>query len=190
MRNRQVRLIAAVAPVALLTAAARDAETRTVGAWAVTTSADGDGCFLSRDYDRPGATTLLLGLDRAGRNHVSVLNRNWSIKPKDRLALTFRLSRGGYVDQASVGMASDGKRGFVTAFETRFPRYFAASTALAIFRGTVPVERLPLDGSGAAVAALRQCVAALGDAPARPKEHGARIPKDPFAKNADRESRD
>ena len=52
------------------------------------------------------------------------------------------------------------------------------------------MAKLGADGSGAAVAALRQCVAALGDAPARPKEHGARIPKDPFAKNADRESRD
>ena len=78
------------------------------------------------------ATTLLLGLDRAGRNHLSVLNRNWSIKPKDKLALTFRLSRGGYVDQAAVGMASDGKRGFVTTFEMRLG-FLTAASAFSAF---------------------------------------------------------
>ena len=124
-------------------------------------SKDGQGCFLTKVYDRPGDTTLLLGLDRDGTNHLTVLNSNWSIEPKQRLKLDFRLSKGGYAKHFAVGLASDGKRGFVTSFEPKFPAYFASSHMLAIARGDVPVERLPLDGSGAAVASLRQCVAKL-----------------------------
>ncbi|KQT35236.1 hypothetical protein ASG29_03755 [Sphingomonas sp. Leaf412] len=167
--------------------AARDRPApRDVGGWTVAASEDAKGCFVTRTYDRPGATTLLLGLDIDGANRLSVLNENWSIAPREKLKLTFRLSRGGYVGQAAVGIVSDGKQGFVTGFEATFPSYFAASPTLAIARGDVPVERLPLDGSGAAVARLRACVAALRAMPAARRDD--RIPKDPFAANARRES--
>lgn len=165
--------------------AAAQYATRDVGAWTVAPSADGAGCFLTRRYDRSGDTTLLLGLEADGTNHLTVLNANWSIKPKDRLKLTFRLSRGGYVDNDAIGLASDGKRGFVTTFEGRFPGYFASSAALAIFKGDVPVERLPLDGSGAAVGELRKCVAAVRASPGKATARDRRpegIPKDPFAR--------
>lgn len=156
--------------------------TRSIAGWTVAASAEGDGCFVTKSYDRPGGTTLMMGVDRDGSNRLSVLNANWSIKAKDRLKLTFRLSSGGYVGHQAFGMASDGKRGFVTSFEPKFPTYFAASRALAIFRGDVPVERLALDGSGAAVAELRRCVAALRTGAAEPK--GPRIPRDPFARDS------
>ena len=70
----------------------------------------------------------------------------------------------------------------VTSFEAKFPAYFASSRTLHIARGKVPVERLDLDGSGAAVAELRRCVAAQRDdgrAARRPR--GDDIPRDPFA---------
>jgi hypothetical protein len=168
-------------------ALARDYASRDVGGWTVAASKDGKGCFLTREYERAGATTLLLGLDIDGTNHLTVLNANWSIKPKDRLELTFRLSKGGYAKHFAVGMASEGKQGFVTSFEARFPTYFAASRTLHIFRGDVPVERLDLDGSGAAIAELRQCLDVLRARPAAANgkvEQPDGIPTDPFAPGA------
>ncbi|WP_336868895.1 hypothetical protein [Sphingomonas sanguinis] len=170
-------------------AADKDALPRKVGDWTLAISEDGDGCFLTRIYDRPGDTTLLLGLDRDGSNHLTVLNANWSIKPKERLALDFRLTSGGYPKHFAVGLAADGKQGFVTSFENAFPTYLAKSQRLDIARGDVPVERLSLDGSGAAIAALRDCVAARKVVPAktsRDQDGADGIPRDPFAKRVSR----
>lgn len=155
-----------------------------VGSWTVAASKDGQGCFLTRTYDRAGQTTLLVGLDVDGANHLSLLNANWSIKPKDQVKLDFRLSRAGYADHFAVGMESEGKKGFVTSFEAKFLVDFAASSFLHVTRGAVPVERLGLDGSAAAVKELRRCVwihkaKGLGIAPDR--ERGDTIPTDPFA---------
>ena len=160
-----------------------------VSGWAVAASKDKKGCFLTKTYDGAGETTLLLGVDIDGSNHLSVLNDNWSIKPKDRLNLSFRLSNGGYSDHPVVGMVSEEKKGFVTTFETKFLSYFATSKALHIYRGDVPVEQLNLEGSGAAVAELRRCVEIYKARPAagpREKERSGLIPRDPFAPDAGR----
>ncbi|MBZ6382312.1 hypothetical protein [Sphingomonas sanguinis] len=170
-------------------AADKDTLPRKVGDWTLAISEDGDGCFLTRIYDRPGDTTLLLGLDRDGSNHLTVLNANWSIKPKERLALDFRLTSGGYPKHFAIGLGADGKQGFVTSFERAFPTYLAKSQRLDIARGDVPVERLSLDGSGAAIAALRNCVAARKVVPAKAsRDQGGAdgIPRDPFAKRVSR----
>ncbi|WP_322966183.1 hypothetical protein [Sphingomonas fuzhouensis] len=166
-------------------AADKGALPRKIGDWTLAVSEDGDGCFLTRIYDRPGDTTLLLGLDRDGSNHLTVLNANWSIKPKERLALDFKLTNGGYPKHFAVGLATDDKQGFVTSFEKPFPTYLAKSQRLDIARGNVPVERLSLEGSGVAIAALRDCVAARKAQPAkalRADDGGKGIPLDPFAK--------
>lgn len=160
---------------------ARDYVSRNVGGWTVVASKDGKGCFLTRDYERNGETTLLLGLDIDGTNRLSVLNANWSIKPEDQLKLNFRLSNSSYPAHFAVGIISEGKQGFVTSFDAKFPSYFATSETLYISRGDVPVERLSLDGSGAAVAELRNCVDDQRARPAAGKAHADDIPKDPFA---------
>jgi hypothetical protein len=174
-------------------ASAQEYAARDVGGWTVAASKDGGGCFLTKTYAGTGGTTLLLGLDVDGSNRLSVLNDNWSIKPKDRWKLTFKLTSGGYPDHPVVGMASDGKQGFVTNFDAKFPAHFAGSKAIHIYRGDVPVEQLGLEGSGAAVAELRRCVdihAAKPAAGVSEKERSDRIPKDPFAPGAKRRSRD
>jgi len=174
-------------------AAAQDYPARDVGGWTVAASKDRSGCFVTRTYDGAGATTLLLGLDVDGGNHLSVLNQNWSIRPKDAWKLTFKLTSGGYPDHSVVGMASDGKKGFVTNFDAKFPAHFAASKALHIYRGDVPVEQLALDGSGAAVAELRNCVALHAAKPADGKDRNGRtrtIPRDPFAPDGKQGARD
>jgi hypothetical protein len=184
--------LACVVPLASVTAADRGYATQDVGGWTVTASKDGKGCFLTRDYDRPGATTLLLGLDADETNHLSVLNANWSIEPKDRVELTFRLTKSSFPKHFAVGMAAGGKQGFVTSFGEKFPAQFAASRSLDIFRGDVTVERLSLEGSGAAVAELRNCVAVQRAAPKITEDEKASpdsIPRDPFAPTPKRKTK-
>jgi hypothetical protein len=173
-------------------AAAKDYATRDVGAWKVAPSTDEQGCFITRTFDGARNTTLLLGLDTDGSNRLSLLNPNWSIRPKEQLKLNFRLSNAAFPRHLAVGITADGKRGFVTSFGGSFPKVFAASTFLHVTRGDVPVEELRLDGSGAAVAELRKCVEVYrrgpAAAPRAPADDG-RIPVDPFAAGKKRDSR-
>lgn len=164
--------------------AADDYRLREVGGWTVAASQDGKGCFLSRAYDRRGGTTLLLGLDVDRSNRLTVLNANWSIKPRDRHRLVFRLSNAAFPNHLAIGVSADGRQGFVSSFGESFPARFAASTFLHVFRGDVPVEKLDLSGSGAAVAELRRCVDVYRRRPATDGRDGDRtsdIPIDPFA---------
>lgn len=181
-------LVGAASLCAGATSAAQDYPIRAVGSWSVGASEDGRGCFLTKAYRGPGDTTLLLGLDVDGSNRLSLLNANWSIKAKDRHGLTFRLSNVAFPRHLVVGIESDGKQGFVTSFGERFPAHFAASSFLHVFRGEVPVEKLDLGGSGAAVAELRRCVDLHRRKPLN-IESGKdvrAVPIDPFAAAADR----
>lgn len=189
---RTIVLPMAFALVCATSLSARDYAPRDIGDWTVTASQDGKGCFLTRHYERNGNTTLLLGVDTDGTNRLTVLNENWSIKPKERLTLNFRLSNSSYPAHFAVGMISDGKQGFVTSFGATFPSYFAASTVLRISRGDVPVERLSLDGGRAAVAGLRTCVDDQRANPTAAVRGNARsddIPRDPFAPARARDSK-
>jgi len=165
---------------------------RRSGAWTLAPSNDAPGCFLTRTYQGDGGTMLLFGMDADGKNRLSVLNANWSIRPKDRLALDFRLSGRRYAKQFAVGIESDGKQGFVTAFAPKFATEFATSRFLNIDRGDVPVARLTLDGSGPAIADLKRCIAAVATKRATKAPADARaapVPKDPFSPDLDKPSR-
>jgi len=170
-------------------ASAQEYAMRDVGGWTVAASQDGKGCFLTKAYRHPGETTLLLGLDMDGTNRLSVLNANWSIKTKDRESLDFRLSNASFPKHLAVGIASDGKRGFVASFGAKFPAVFAASSFMHIFRGGIPVEKLGLGGSRAAVAELRRCVDfhRRSRAP-EGRDRAGDIPIDPFARDAGRKA--
>lgn len=194
-RSRSVRVLRVAIAASVLAGAplaAQDDRARDVGGWTLAPSEDGRGCFLNRQYDGVGHTTLLLGLDVDGTNRLTLLNDNWSIAPQARVKLDFRLSGGGYVKQDAVALASNGQKGFVTTFDAKFPTYFATSTALQVARGAVPVEQLNLSGSGAAVAALRRCVEARrADAKPEPGKtmRSDAIPKDPFASDHKRRTK-
>lgn len=165
--------------------------TRDIGRWLVSPSSDKQGCFVTRTYEGPRETTLQLGLDVDGSNRLTILNENWSIRAREQLKLTFRLSNASFPRHPAVGIAAEGKKGFVTSFGAAFPATIAASRFLHVRRGDVPVEELDLDGSGAAIAALRTCVDHYrrGATPDRPVARGARrIPIDPFASGSRRES--
>ena len=110
---RRARAIAAATLLSLAgTTFARDAAAPSPGGWVISRSEGGDGCFMSKSFDHPGATTLLFGLDGDGTNHLTVLNSHWSIKPRDRLKLDFRLTGGAYPGHFAIGLAADGKRGY------------------------------------------------------------------------------
>lgn len=187
VRGSAVLLLACVTGSAM--AAPMEAEryaVRRQGAWTLAPSSDGSGCFMTRTYPGNGGTTLLFGLDAEGRNHLSVLNEKWSIRPKDRLTLDFRLSNGRYAKQAAVGMVSGGQPGFVTSFPIRFTSDFAASRFLYVDRGDVPVARLMLDGSAQAIAELKRCIAAVSTEPvarALTFDDGGPVPEDPFSRD-------
>ena len=153
-------------------------------AWITSVSRDGKGCFVTKEFDRPGRTTLLMGIDIDGANRLTVLNENWSIKLRDRLELDFRLSNVSFPKHFAIGITSGQKKGFVTSFGGRFPTHFASSKFLQVFRGNVPVEQLSLDGSGTAVVELRDCVEARRKRPVvtSGKRGQPSIPKDPFAR--------
>lgn len=167
----------------ILAAPAQGYATRDVGQWKIAAARDGDGCFMTRIYPREGDTTLLFGLSADGSNRLTVLNANWSIKPQDRLTLDYRLSNRRLPKQTAIGLATGDKRGFVSAFDAKFPTQFAAATSLAISRGETPVERLTLEGTGAAIAELRRCVAVSKAGPAARSASDDTIPRDPFAES-------
>ena len=169
--------------LATLAAPVQGYPTRDVGPWKIAAARDGDGCFMTRVYPREGDTTILLGLSADGSNRLTLLNANWSIKPRDRLTLDYRLSNRRFEKQAAIGLASGGKQGFVSTFDAKFPAQFAAATGLAIFRGETPVERLTLEGSGAAIAELKRCVVASKAGAATPVATDGTIPRDPFAES-------
>lgn len=185
VRRAAVWLVVATGPAIAAGASAQSYTVRNQGAWTLAPSSDAPGCFMTRTYAGDGGTTLLFGLDADGRNHLSVLNDNWSIEPQDRLTLDFRLSNRRYARQSAIGMTSDGKRGFVTRFPSRFATDLATSRFLYIDRGDVPVARLTLDGSAPAIAELKRCIAAVAVQPS-PKAAAGRgdvsVPKDPFAR--------
>lgn len=179
--------VAAAADVPPVPAPAAVYAPRSIAGWTVAASTDESGCFMTRDYADQGGTTLLLALDIAGANRLSILNPDWSIKPGAQVTLDFRLSNGAYPQHAVVGIESNGKRGFVTDFEADFPRHFAASGLLHVQRAEVPVAHLSLAGSGAVVAELRRCVALHQPSPGR--QRAPRISRDPFAPAFDRRDR-
>ncbi len=164
---------------------------RSLGDWTLAPSSDAPGCFMTRDYAGAGGTTLLFGLDADGQNHLSVLNDNWSIKPKERLTLDFRLSNGRYLKQTAIGMTSDRKRGFVTRLPTKFTADLATSKFLNIDRGDIPVARLTLDGSAPAITELKRCIAAVSAPPSAATAGGnddQTVPKDPFSRGSNKRS--
>ncbi|MEH3048174.1 hypothetical protein [Sphingomonas adhaesiva] len=190
-RRRSALLLAAL----LLPGAAAHAQgyaPRDIGPWVVSPSSDKQGCFLTRTFPAPRETTLQLGLDTDGSNRLTILNARWSVREKERLRLTYRLSRAAFPRHLAIGLAAEGKKGFVTTFGAAFPATFAASRFLHITRGDVPVEELDLEGSGTAIAELRKCVASYRGAPPAGRtiaKDTGRIPADPFAVKVRRDSR-
>ena len=156
---------------------------REVAGWTVAETSDGTACLMGMDYEGEGSTRLILSLDPQGSNRLIVSNLNWSTKEDEELELDYALSSGTYEKHPTIGMRSDGRGGLVTGFEKPFPEYFAQSRYLHIRRDGTLVDRLSLDGSGAAMVELRRCVAGIrarAAAEAREKARWADIPADPF----------
>jgi hypothetical protein len=183
------RQVVLVAVAVALSGAAYDRNTMPDNdhGWTVSSSRDQKGCFATKEFDHPGKTTLLLGIDIDGTNRLTILNDNWSIKSRETLELDFRLTGVSFPGHFAVGIASGQKKGFAASFGSRFPALFASSQSLHVYRGRVPVEQLDLVGSGAAIANLRTCVDTQRKGLVTGKADKGRpsIPRDPFGQAFD-----
>jgi hypothetical protein len=181
--SRGAALLLAAVSAAASPLDAAEYRAREIAGWTVSETTDGAACLMGMEYEGEGATRLVMSLDPEGSNRLIVTNMNWSIKEDEELTLDYALSNGTYAKHPAVGMRGDGRGGFVTGFEKPFPDYFAQSRYLHIRRDGTLVDRLSLDGTGAAVVELRRCVAAVrarAAAEAREKARWADIPTDPF----------
>jgi len=154
------------------TSALADYQSQKVAGWDIF-AADNNQCFMVGEFEGAGGSVILLGISQDGENYLGVLNSKWSITKGEELQLDYFLTRGVYSDHASIGIESDGKRGFATKFETKFPQYFAQSESLVIIRNGVVVDRLSLKGSALAMVEVLRCLR---------ESNNKGIPVDPFAR--------
>lgn len=145
-----------------------------------------EACFLTTEYQGPGETRLTVALYRDQTALILVDNYNWSSK-KDEVYtdISFRLNGESYGGGKAVGTEDGIRHGFGVRANADFLRDFTASTYLHVYKGQQIIDRLNLNGSAAAAAQVRRCVAhveKLRSAEERERKRWEDLPKDPFAK--------
>jgi periplasmic protein TonB len=143
-------------------------------------------CFLTADYKGPGESTLSLAIRRDGTPVLMVLNYNWSAEKGEKYRdISFRLDGEEYGDGVATGAAISGKNGFMQPMNPDFLPHFVKSTYLHVYKADKLIDRLDLEGSAAAVAVVRRCVAyvdGLRRAEERERKRYEDLPTDPFSK--------
>src|SRR5215217_7650910 len=86
-----------------------------------------DHCAIHLEYEGPGDTELNVMLQLDGTVLLAMYNSNWTIKEDEKVELEYRLNGGSYGGGKAVGLASSGKRGFVTSFDQNFLNDFVQS---------------------------------------------------------------
>lgn len=144
-----------------------------------------DFCGLMLDYEGKGETRLTVGKMTDGSVIVSVTNYGWSTKKDEVYDLKLHVGSVEFSDGESIGVGeSYERRGFVTKFDAAFLPAFANASTLKVYKGDTLVDSLRLQGSGAALRVVDQCVSNLRMAKAseeRERQRFASIPDDPFA---------
>lgn len=145
-----------------------------------------DFCLLASEYSGPGDTTLSVALKRDGSVMLMVLNYNWSAKQGEKYEdISVIVNDAQYKGGFAIGTEIDGRKGFVVKANDAFLTDFVKSTYLHVYKGDAIIDRLTLDGSAAAVAMVKRCVAhvdSLRKAEEREKKKYEDLPTDPFAK--------
>lgn len=177
------KILPVIIAFAIAPQAANAAETiGTRGNWEIFRNAN--SCGMTRDYDVPGATEMVVIKYVDGKIRIMITNRDWSAKQGKLYDISYVLNGTSYGGAQAVGTADQGRKGFVSTFVADFADDFAQGSLLQVLLGEQQIERLSLDGSGAAMALVNQCLAtARGDLAAaeRERERRAQLPKDPFA---------
>ncbi|WP_241659843.1 energy transducer TonB [Sphingomonas glacialis] len=144
-----------------------------------------DFCGLALDYEGKGETRLTVAKMTDGSAAMAVTNYGWSAKKGEIYDLEFHVGTQAFRGGKSVGTGeSYERRGFVTKFGADFFPAFASASSLKVYKGDTLVDSLRLQGSGAALRVVDQCVGNLRAVKAsqeRERQRFASIPDDPFA---------
>lgn len=153
----------------------------TSGDWEV--FRDSKSCGMTRTYEVPGETEMMVIKYAAGEIRILITNKGWSAKQDQLYDISYQLNAGTYGGSKAVGMADRDRRGFVSTFVADFADDFAKGSTLRVFLSGKEIERLSLAGTGAAMTLVNQCLAdvrASLSAAKRETEKRAKLPKDPF----------
>lgn len=144
-------------------------------------------CMMGAEYKGPGESRLMVSISRDGRVLVAVDNYSWSAKEDEEYKdISFRLNGTSYGGGTARGIVDGIRKGFMIGLGEGFLKDFTASTYFHIYKGEQIIDRLDLDGSAVAVAAVKRCVAhvdGLRRGEERERKKYEDLPKDPFAKN-------
>lgn len=178
----------------LITAPAQASEWGSYADWQVTGNESDNTCFFGREFEGPGETHMGVSVDAKDSSvSIWVLNDNWSLKEGDgiKVALDLRGTPNSY-SGSGMPFTSGGKSGFGMNFKSMEVLSDVAAANGAHFykidgegesEKYTLIDKLNLDGTGAAVAALRRCFAhqkGLIAAAEREKKRWKDIPADPF----------
>lgn len=150
------------------------------GGWSV--GQTDDRCLATMEFEGPGSTEMSFSLELDGGSYVIVTNYNWTVTENQEYELDYRLSHTSYSGTA-VGTKSSIRSGFVTKFGAGFLDDLAKTANFHIYRGDVPVDRLSMSGSAAAISVLRRCIEAVRrtkEAEERERRRWEDIPRNPF----------
>lgn len=179
--NLQTITLAAV--VALAPQAVRATEIiGTSGDWEI--FRDSKSCGMTRTYEVPGETEMMVIKYAAGEIRILITNKGWSAKQDQLYDISYQLNGGTYGGAKAIGTADPDRRGFVSTFVSDFAADFAKGSTLRVFLSGKEIERLPLTGTGAAMVLVDQCLAEVRttlSAAKRETDKRAKLPKDPFA---------
>lgn len=181
-RYMNLRMFPVAVAVALVPHAAR--ATEIIGAsgdWEI--FRDSKSCGMTRTYEVPGETEMMVIKYAAGEIRILITNKGWSAKQDQLYDISYQLNGGTYGGSKAVGTADRDRRGFVSTFVAGFGDDFAKGSALRVFLSGKEIERLPLTGTGAAMVLVNQCLAdvrAALSAAKRESDKRAKLPKDPF----------
>ena len=170
--------------VALLTPAPSEAKSwPEAGGWTVA-EAD-DSCGMHDSFEGKGDTELTVVLNLDGSVGAMVTNTGWSAVEGAKYEMSWELD-GQQYDGTSIGYGGRYayRKGFIAKFAPSFLDDFARGSSLRILRGEIVVDHLSLDGSAAAVAMAKRCVAHLQSiktAAEKERQRLAHIVDDPFA---------
>jgi hypothetical protein len=178
-----VKLFSAALALATVPHAGHAAEIiGTRGDWEV--FQDSKSCGMTRAYEGPGETEMMVIDYASGEIRVMITNMEWSAKKGELYDISYVLNGTTYDGAEAVGTADRARKGFVSTFAAEFADDLARGSTLHVLLAGKEIERLPLGGTGAAMALVDQCLASLRAALAaaeREKAKRAHLPRDPFA---------
>lgn len=144
-----------------------------------------DYCGLGLDYEGKGETRLTVAKNLDGSALMIVTNYGWSAKKGEKYDLDFYVGMTKFSGGTSIGTGESYERkGFATKFDSSFLPAFAGASSFKVYMGETLVDSLRLQGSGAALHVVDQCVSsirAVKAAQERERQRFAHIPDDPFA---------